>query len=119
MTLTQTWQTASRPNVGSGYKRTGTFRDISLTRYKHWTGFIDAFDATCLERNCKRSELYEAYRTLKCDDFFEKLYANQKKEDLAKLSPLLRHTSDLRNLRGYCLRIVTDLRTLNALMPSG
>jgi hypothetical protein len=78
MTLTKIWETASRPNVGSGYKRTGTFHDISLTRYKHWARFIDAFDATCMERGCKRSELWEEYVTLKCDGFFEKLYANRK-----------------------------------------
>ena len=119
MTLTQTWQAASRPNVGSGYKRKGTFRDISLVRYKHWTWFIDAFDATCLERGCKRSELYEEYRMIKCDDFFDKLYANRIEAYLAKLIPKrLRHTSDLRNLIVFRLKPEAVPRGLVPLLPS-
>jgi hypothetical protein len=109
LSLKQIWQTTSRP---TGYKRKETFRDMPLTRRKFSAQFIDAFDATCIERGCKRSELWEDYRNLTCADFFEKLYANQKEEDLAGLSPLLRHTSDLRNLVGSCLKLEVAPRDL-------
>ncbi len=112
MSLKQIWQTTSRPNGPTGYQRKETFRDIPMTRRKFPAQFIDAFDSTCIERGCKRSDLWEDYRNLTCADFFEKLYSNQKEEDLAGLSPLLRHTSDLRNLVGSCLKLEAAPRDL-------
>jgi len=53
--LTKKWKTTTRPDGPTGYKRKGTFRDISLSYYL--PEYVDDFDSICISKGVKRSEL--------------------------------------------------------------
>ena len=54
MSLTQKWKTTNRPSGPTGYKRKGTFRDISLRGLP--PEMIDEIDANCIDRGINRSQ---------------------------------------------------------------
>ncbi len=60
MDLKKKWKTTTRPEGPSGYKRAGTFRDVTLTDAP--AKLVDDIDAICLKRGIKRSEfINDAY----------------------------------------------------------
>lgn len=60
MDIKKAWKSTSKNKEPTGYKRKGTFRDISLCGWP--PDFIDEFDLVCQQRRICRSRLYEEMR---------------------------------------------------------
>lgn len=58
MDLKKEWKTTDRPEGPTGRKKSGTFRDISLTRLPPED--IDEIDSECMRLGMKRSEYMES-----------------------------------------------------------
>ena len=109
MSLSDKWRSTERPEGPKGYKRSGTFRDISLVGVDPED--IDEIDAACMESGLSRSDyVLELLSTWKGDMEFNRIFDGTKYAD--KFWPEIDKTkapllgwdrSDIRSLRrmGY------------------